>query len=127
MANHNSGPIKPTSPGFLGELSLRVRLALRLMADRRVSPFVKILPVFSLVYLFVPDLVIGPLDDAAVVGIAFTVFVELCPPGVVEEHLRALRGQGKSTPGSTPKEEDILEGEFQDVSATGTSESRKDE
>lgn len=127
MTDRNSGQIKQTSPGFLGELSIRVRLVLRLMADKRVSPFVKILPVFSLVYLLIPDLVIGPLDDAAVIGIAFTVFVELCPPGVVEEHMRALRGQNKSTPASTPDEEDILEGEFRDASSTEPRGSRKDE
>ena len=60
------------------------------MADRRVSPFLKLIPIGTLAYLFIPDLVIGPLDDAAIIGLGIYIFVELCPPEIVEEHRAAL-------------------------------------
>jgi hypothetical protein len=76
--------------GFFKDLTLRIKLILRLMGDRRVNPLLKILPLGAVVYLFVPDLVIGPLDDAAVIWLGSYLFVELCPPAVVSEHMRAL-------------------------------------
>ncbi|MBA4399646.1 MAG: hypothetical protein C0396_07240, partial [Anaerolinea sp.] len=64
---------------MIGELALRVKLIMRLMADKRVFPLLKLLPVGTLLYLVIPDIVIGPLDDAAVVGLGMSLFVELCP------------------------------------------------
>jgi len=101
-------------------LAQYINLILRLMGDRRVNFFLKILPVFSLVYLFFPDLVIGPLDDAAVIWLSLTIFVEMCPPQVVEEHRRAIRA-GKAgaqkPPASKPAvDENVIEGEFHEVS-----------
>lgn len=77
--------------GVLYELGVRLKLILRLMGDRRVSPLLKLLPVGSLVYLLVPDLVIGPIDDAVVIWLGSILFVELCPPEIVQEHMDALR------------------------------------
>ncbi len=79
--------------GIFDELSNRVKLILRLMADRRISPLLKLLPLGSLIYLFVPDLAPGPVDDAAVIWLGAYLFVELCPPAIVEEHRRALKGE----------------------------------
>lgn len=80
----------PSGDGVIRSLSLRIRLILRLMADRRVNPLIKLIPLASLAYIVIPDLVIGPLDDAAVVGLAAYIFVELCPPEVVKEHMDRL-------------------------------------
>lgn len=80
----------PSGSGVFRTLSLRVRLILRLMVDRRVNPLIKLIPLASLAYLIIPDLVLGPLDDAAVVGLAGYIFVELCPPEVVKEHMDRL-------------------------------------
>jgi uncharacterized membrane protein YkvA (DUF1232 family) len=80
----------PGGNGVFRTLSLRVRLILRLMVDRRVNPLIKLIPLASLAYLIIPDLVLGPLDDAAVVGLAGYIFVELCPPEVVKEHMDRL-------------------------------------
>jgi hypothetical protein len=77
--------------GVMGEISFRLKLILRLMRDRRVSPLLKLLPIGALLYLFVPDLAIGPFDDAAVVWLGSVLFVELCPPEVVREHSDDLR------------------------------------
>jgi uncharacterized membrane protein YkvA (DUF1232 family) len=79
---------------------MRVRLILRLLGDRRVSPWLKIIPVAGLLYLIspldlIPDIalpLLGELDDAAVLWLTNYLFVELCPPNVVDEHVRALTG-----------------------------------
>lgn len=78
------------SSGVFHELALRIKLILRLMADHRVSPLLKLLPLGSLAYLLAPDFLPGPLDDVAMVWLLAYLFVELCPPGVVAEHLGAL-------------------------------------
>ncbi len=80
----------PSGDGVFRSLSLRVRLIVRLLADRRVNPLLKLIPIASIAYIIIPDLVLGPLDDAAVVGLASYVFVELCPPEVVKEHMDRL-------------------------------------
>ena len=77
--------------GVINDLTLRIKLILRLMGDPRVSPFLKILPIGSLIYLIFPDLVPGPLDDAIVIWLGSYLFVELCPQQVVQEHMTALK------------------------------------
>ncbi len=81
--------------GFIQDLTLRIKLILRLMGDSRVSPLLKLMPIGSLIYLVVPDIAIGPIDDAAVIWLATYLFVELCPPAVVQEHLEALKATRK--------------------------------
>lgn len=85
----------PKSGGFFQDLTLRLKLILRLLGDGRVNPLLKILPIGSLVYLVVPDIAPGPIDDAAVIWLATYLFVELCPPAVVQEHLEALKATRK--------------------------------
>lgn len=85
----------PQSGGFFSELTLRIKLILKLIGDRRVNAFLKILPVGSLVYLVMPDIAPGPIDDAALIWLATYLFVELCPPNVVQEHLDALKATRK--------------------------------
>ncbi|OGN91365.1 MAG: hypothetical protein A2Y88_11330 [Chloroflexi bacterium RBG_13_48_10] len=85
----------PKSGGIFQDLTLRLKLILRLLGDGRVNPMLKVLPIGSLVYLVVPDIAIGPLDDAAVIWLATYLFVELCPPEVVKEHLEALNATRK--------------------------------
>jgi hypothetical protein len=81
--------------GFFHDLTLRIKLILRLIGDSRVNPLLKLLPIGSLVYLVVPDIAPGPIDDAAVIWLATYLFVELCPPEVVQEHLEALNATRK--------------------------------
>ena len=87
--------ILPQSSGFFQELTLRIKLILKLIGDRRVNVLLKILPVGSLVYLVMPDIAPGPIDDAALIWLATYLFVELCPPEVVQEHLEALKATRK--------------------------------
>ena len=109
--------LSPDNLGFVPELILRVRLILRLMADPRVNPMVKLLPVAAVLYWFIPtDLIpIIPLDDAAVLYVGGALFIELCPPEVVEEHTRALRAEGTGMAKRSPDQETVIDGEFRDA------------
>lgn len=85
----------PPQGGMLRDFVMRLKLIGRLMGDRRVNFFLKFLPLASVAYLFWPvDAIaipfIGVLDDAAILWIGSTLFVELCPPDVVKEHLNEL-------------------------------------
>jgi uncharacterized membrane protein YkvA (DUF1232 family) len=104
--------------GFFQKIWLEVKLVFRLMKDKRVNPFAKLLPLAAFIYWIVPDLVPGPIDDALVMWFGFYLFIELCPPDVVAEHRQALL---KVIPGewhaSTTLDSDpqIVEGEFRDL------------
>lgn len=100
--------------GWFHDLSLRVHLILRLMADSRVPIWLKMLPLGSLVYLLVPDLMPGPIDDAVIVWLGAYLFVELCPQHVVQEHLEELTQGVISGKWRDIKPEDIMEGEFRE-------------
>jgi hypothetical protein len=102
----------PKSPGPIKELVKRAKLIYRLLDDKRVSPLVKLIPIGSIVYFLVPDLVIGPLDDAAILWLTNNLFVQLCPPGVVDEHMRAIEGLPASgTQRDRSSVDKIVEGE----------------
>jgi uncharacterized membrane protein YkvA (DUF1232 family) len=85
--------------GFLGNLVNQARLVWRLFNDRRISGWVKLIPIAGLVYLLspidlLPDLLIpglGELDDLTVILASLKVFVDLAPPEIVREHLNNLR------------------------------------
>jgi hypothetical protein len=90
MSQDENQQITKTSGGVFYNLQNRIKLIFRLMADRRVSPFLKLIPIGSLAYFLIPDLVLGPIDDAVIIWLATVLFVELSPPDVVQEHLDAL-------------------------------------
>lgn len=117
MANKRDIMIPPQG-GIIRDFVMRVKLILRLMGDKRVNPWLKVIPVAGLAYLvspidIIPDIVlpvIGELDDAAVLWLTNYLFVELCPPEVVAEHVKAL------TASSVRREEDdIIEGETVEI------------
>jgi len=93
--------IVPPSSGMVQNFVKQIKLIGRLMADKRVSAFVKILPVAALAYLISPvDLVpgvvfpvIGALDDAAIMWIGSSLFLQLCPPNIVKEHMEELESE----------------------------------
>jgi uncharacterized membrane protein YkvA (DUF1232 family) len=120
MADKKPGDIIATPRGgVLHDIVLRLKLVLRLMADNRVSFLLKALPIASLIYLFSPiDLasgvvlpVIGALDDAAILGLGFYLFVELAPPNVVQEHLKNL----SSNLVAPPAADEVVDAEATDV------------
>ncbi len=92
--------IAPINLGILTDLIRQVRLAWRLMLDSRVPLWVKTIVPASLVYLispvdFVPDVIpgLGQLDDLAIIVIGVKLFIELCPPEIVREHMQELLGE----------------------------------
>lgn len=103
------------SGGFMRDFAIRLKLIARLLGDNRVNFLVKILPVATLAYLIWPiDLVsvipgIAALDDIAIVSLGNYLFVELCPPNVVNEHMKAL------TSSAAPGEGDIVDAEVRDL------------
>lgn len=110
----NNLMVSPKS-GMIHDLVVRLKLILRLMGDSRVNFFIKALPVASLAYLISPiDLIsaipgISALDDIAIVSLGAYLFVELCPPAVVQEHMNQLT---ESTPSDSA---DIVDAETTDV------------
>jgi uncharacterized membrane protein YkvA (DUF1232 family) len=120
MAKKKRGDIVVSSGGgVLRDLILRLKLILRLMGDRRVNPFVKLLPIASLAYLIWPiDLipgialpVVGALDDVALVSLGAYLFIEFCPPEVVEEHMQQLTSNMDIVSG----QEDVIDAETVDL------------
>jgi uncharacterized membrane protein YkvA (DUF1232 family) len=82
---------------WLQDVARQARLAWRLFWDQRVPLWTKLIPPAALAYLLFPiDLIpdvalgLGQLDDVAVLLIGVKLFIELAPPDVVREHLRAL-------------------------------------
>jgi hypothetical protein len=122
MSNNTKHKITyPKSEGFFDGLMLRIKLILRLIGDSRVSPTLKLLPIAALIYLIVPLDIPGPIDDALVLWVATTFFVELCPPDIVQEHLDALKATRRVMDSyqetAQPAQEDIIDGEIVDGDA----------
>lgn len=114
MSNQSPIKINPGNPGFFQDILLKVKLIYRLMGDRRVNPFLKLLPVGALLYFIIPDLAIGPLDDAAVLGLTSYLFIELCPDAVVQEHLHNLRLNMDPNINQTKAGEVVIDAEFEE-------------
>jgi uncharacterized membrane protein YkvA (DUF1232 family) len=99
------------------ELIRQFRLAWRLFKDRRVPWVLKLIPPAALIYVLSPidilpdlGLGLGQLDDIAIVLLSLKLFIELAPPEVVREHLRAL---GAKIAEWTSEEPTVVEGEFE--------------
>jgi hypothetical protein len=108
--------ITPHQGGFFQDLTDRFRLISRLMVDSRVNPFLKILPIGTLVYALWPMDVPGPIDDVFVIWLGTTLFVQLCPPDVVEEHQRQLQARASGVQWndyhSQSQNQDVIDGEY---------------
>jgi uncharacterized membrane protein YkvA (DUF1232 family) len=90
---------KNTDPSVIFEIWRSMQLVWRLMADPRVPFLPKMIVPLVAVYVLspldvVPDvlLVLGQLDDIALLFFGTKMFINLCPPDVVMEHRRALGG-----------------------------------
>ncbi|HEY43991.1 MAG TPA: hypothetical protein G4O11_08430 [Anaerolineae bacterium] len=90
MSDPSPKKITPRDSGFFDNLTLQIKLILRLLGDRRVNPLLKLLPIGALVYMIVPDIVFGPIDDALAIWLGSALFIELCPQEIVKEHRDAL-------------------------------------
>ena len=107
---------KTPDPSVLIEIWRSMQLVWRLMLDSRVPALPKlIVPLVALYVLspldVVPDviLVLGQLDDIALLFFGTKLFINLCPPDVVMEHRRALGG------GMHVTDDDYVDGSYRVV------------
>lgn len=115
----SSDIIVPQQGGVIRNLMNQLKLIFRLIGDRRVSFFAKLVPLGAFAYLLLPaDLapnvvlpVIGMVDDAAILWLSAYIFTELCPPEVVDEHMKALAGNMKPN----DVNDDVVDGETTEV------------
>ncbi len=120
MNKKPSQGLVPSKRGVLPELALRAKLIFRLMGDRRVSPWIKLIPIAGIVYWLSPvDLIMGipgldAVDDVAVLWFAQYMFIELCPSDVVREHTKQLSSNNSMVDG-TDQDEEVVDGEATDV------------
>jgi hypothetical protein len=116
MSANKPGPIIPRDTRFLASITNRIKLIYRLMMDGRVNALLKVLPVTSLIYFIFPDLMPGPIDDAVMIWLSTYLFVELCPPEVVDEHQqeinRVITGEFREP---APPQQDVIDGEVIDA------------
>ena len=121
----NPTPILPSPQqrNVIQSTILRVRLVWRLIRDPRVLWLLKLIPVGGLLYVFFPfDLIldlapiIGQLDDAGIILGSLWLFVEMCPPDIVKEHMDDLTAINVKGTWKTPEQDKL----------TGKSDSTKD-
>ncbi len=106
--------------GALAQLVRTVRLVWRLMLDPRVPTWPKWIVPASILYVLspidlVPDLILGlgQADDVAILFLAVRLFIEFCPPDVVQEHRRVLAGMDAR---DDPSSEEVVEGSYRVMS-----------
>lgn len=106
---------------FFRGIADHLQLVWRLMLDPRVNPFLKILPLGSLIYLISPlDMVVPVIDDLGILWFFTTLFIELCPDDIVAEHRHDLdstiRGEWVKEDDTdySFREEDIEDAEFKE-------------
>ena len=82
---------------FLLHLPNFLKLFSRLVRDPRVALRSKLVPLGVLGYLILPVdllpdvfLVLGQIDDLVVILLGLKLFIRLCPPEVVQEHVKAV-------------------------------------
>ncbi len=92
---------------------LRFKLMIRLIKDRRIKTWLKIIPIFSLAYLVLPLDIPGPIDDAVVLWFGMELFIELCPQDIVMEYTREL--QKTITPTSAKPAQDVVDVDFREI------------
>jgi uncharacterized membrane protein YkvA (DUF1232 family) len=105
--------------GILGELVRNAQLVWRLLKDPRVPlPIKLIIPGVVGLYLlspidFMPDVlpILGQIDDIAVLFGGVMLFIQMCPPDVVEEHRAALADAAK-TPQSSDHAGETVDAEY---------------
>lgn len=82
--------IRSPSGGFIGDISDYLRLVWRLLQDDRIDIWPKLIPFGSLLYFIFPFDIPTPIDDIAVMWLGMNLFIEMCPPEIVDEHRKAI-------------------------------------
>ena len=114
MASKKSNKLTVSQGGVLRNVVLQTKLILKLLGDRRVSFWTKLIPFGTLIYLVSPiDLIMGipglaALDDAAIVWFGSNLFIELCPKDVVQEYMAELQS-------NLDDDDEVIDAESTDV------------
>ena len=117
-----------------------LKLVWRLLRDRRVPVFTKIIPLLALVYLvspwdFVPDFIpiLGQFDDIIVVGLLLLLFIAASPAHVVADltigkKLRDLQKQQGENEGKTVDAEiRYIDEDEDEIGPNGGGDSKNDD
>ncbi|HRN51678.1 MAG TPA: YkvA family protein [Anaerolineales bacterium] len=108
--------LPPGGGGRVSDFLNQFRLTWRLLRDGRVNKLYKLIPVASLLYLISPlDFAIPLLDDVAVLWLGNSIFTELCPPDVVEEHRAALEKGGGRRAQIKIDEGDVMDADYKEM------------
>ena len=121
----NRSPMKVDSDdtsllvGWMQDFIRQGRLAWRLFWDDRVPLWTKLIPPAALAYVLfpvdiIPDMLpaAGQLDDIAVLVLGIKLFIEMAPPEVAREHLRALSARIKEWQVVEDDEPAVVEGQL---------------
>lgn len=119
--NENRKPTRVQDPiGAIGQLVRTLQLVWRLMLDPRVPVLPKLIIPGAALYVLspvdlMPDLILGlgQVDDLAIVFFGIQLFLDLCPPHIVDEHKRIIAGMASQA--DAPSEE-VVEGTYRVVS-----------
>ena len=121
MDDEQKPVISQKNVGALTQFLRTLRLVWRLFADSRVPLFPKLILVAAAIYVIspidlIPDLILGlgQLDDLGVAMLAIGVFIQLCPPALVDEHRRAIAAESGGT--AKPSDDETIEGSFRVMS-----------
>ena len=119
-----------TTPAFVGASALldygvreRLRLCWRLLRDERVSSFKYALPALVSLYVLspvdpIPDFLlgIGQMDDLGVITAGILLLARMipmmAPKQIVDEHLRDMRGEGRTDYRHRVDDNDAIDARF---------------
>jgi len=103
VGQNRARPDAKEAINLLSEVVREARLTWYLLTDGRVSSWVKMIPLATLLYilspidlLFDPILGLGQLDDLAALIVGVKLFIEMCPREVVREHLERMTSMAGS-------------------------------
>ena len=103
MANKKKVVRVGEAAGILAEIIKSIKLIWRLLNDRRVPSWLKMIVPGTLLYLLfpidiIPDIVpgLGQLDDIVVILLGLKLFVKMCPEEIVRQHLDELASVASS-------------------------------
>lgn len=85
MSDNNRFKKLTENPSFFKSLGTEIRLILKLLGDKRVPIWTKLIPLGTLIYFFIPE-PIPIVDDVVVMSLGIYAFLEMCPEDVVEEY-----------------------------------------
>ena len=103
MGPNRVRPDAKEAASLLSEVVREARLIWYLLTDGRVSSWVKMIPLATLLYILSPlDLLpdpilgLGQLDDLGALMLGVKLFKEMCPREIVREHLERMASMAGS-------------------------------